>query len=181
MRICKELCLIKETDGLIFCSNTVLIKTYKRYVGHEVPTAVVIQVNISRDTAPCSPSMNWSFEERIPCLQSRKSAKQETSLLARDGDDTFLRHVSSYNTALHLRRRYFLETIHCWYKIKKARTADREAFELSNKWSIHLKNCSRKLLKCSRQVVKVNKLRRKKWTGNVIQQHWAKTWQKTSH
>jgi hypothetical protein len=68
-------------------------------VGYEVLTAVVTKVAILWDTAPCNPCMN---------LPSHLLARSFLALLICDpenGDDRFLRNVSSYTdyTALYPR------------------------------------------------------------------------------
>jgi hypothetical protein len=52
-------------------------------IGFEVLTAVVLKVAMLRNTAPCSPYMNQRFEGMYHILlQGRKSAKEETRVLA---------------------------------------------------------------------------------------------------
>jgi hypothetical protein len=55
-------------------------------VGLEVNIAVVVNIAISRDIAPYNRHVNWRFEGKYHLhLQSKKSAKQETSVLQNVG------------------------------------------------------------------------------------------------
>jgi hypothetical protein len=80
-----------------------------KHVGFEVLTAVVMNVAVLCDIAPCSRRFGGTYHLH---LQRRKSAEQETSVQkvarqnSKDGGDTFLRNVGSHTdyTALYLRR-----------------------------------------------------------------------------
>jgi hypothetical protein len=70
--------LVQRSRDLNEPLNTIL-----SYVGFEVLAAVVMKVVFFWDTAPCSPYVNRCFRGTYHLhLQGRKSAEQETSLLA---------------------------------------------------------------------------------------------------
>jgi hypothetical protein len=80
-----------------------------------VLTEVVLKAATFWNIALCRPYMNrrfgWTYHLRS---QGRKSAEQETGVLADDKDDTLLRNVGSYAdyTVLYSWRWRLLKTLH---------------------------------------------------------------------